>query len=354
MEKKLYSVQYLRGLAAVLVVIAHAAAHPLSESSYVLLRLGQLGVTLFFVISGFIMVAISGAGRFAPLEFLKRRIIRIVPLYWLFTTLAAGLALTLPSLFHSTVFSWPHYLQSMLFIPHEAPGRGGTSPLLSLGWTLNYEAFFYVAFALCALLAVTGRVVVLTLAFAALVAFGALFQPQDAVLGFYANQAVLAFCAGAWIGWLALKGRIATLPAWLTPVLLTIGVLALGWAFLGYRVPEENGLSFACLVLFSGALMLFGLRHEARLPRSALLEKLGDASYAIYLVHMFVIGLMVALAARVLPDVLPAYLGLVAVSVLLALGAGVVVHERIELPLLRLLRGKRPVAPAGTTAGSAA
>ena len=71
MDAKLYSVQYLRGLAAVLVVIAHASAHPLLAPTYLQLRLGQFGVYLFFVISGFIMVAISGAGKFSALEFLN-------------------------------------------------------------------------------------------------------------------------------------------------------------------------------------------------------------------------------------------------------------------------------------------
>ena len=66
MERRLYSIQYLRGLAAISVVIAHAGAHPISDPSYILDRLGQLGVTLFFVISGFIMVAITGTGRLNP------------------------------------------------------------------------------------------------------------------------------------------------------------------------------------------------------------------------------------------------------------------------------------------------
>lgn len=347
MENKLYSVQYLRGLAAVLVVIAHAAAHPLSESNYVLLRLGQLGVMLFFVISGFIMVAITGRGSFAPLTFLKRRIVRVVPLYWLVTTVTAALALALPALFHTTVFTWPHYIQSLLFIPHEAPGRGGTSPLLSLGWTLNYEAFFYVAFALCAALAATQRVVVLSVAFAGLAVIGVIFQPQDPALSFYTNQAVLGFVVGAWIGCFKLNGGVERLPETSVWLLLVAGGLAAGWAFIIYREPQENLVSFACLVLFSSALMLAGLRNEMRLPRIALLETLGDASYAIYLTHMFVIGLTVTIATRVLPDVLWAYLGLVTVSVMVALVAGLAVHRWVEMPMLRTLRRRRAGANPG-------
>jgi exopolysaccharide production protein ExoZ len=70
---------------------------------------GRSGVILFFVISGLIMIYISGAGPFSASTFLKRRAIRIVPLYWLFTSFAALLAALAPSLFKNTVFTWPHF-----------------------------------------------------------------------------------------------------------------------------------------------------------------------------------------------------------------------------------------------------
>ncbi|RYG23519.1 MAG: acyltransferase, partial [Burkholderiales bacterium] len=142
---KLYSVQYLRAAAALLVVVAHAFSYQMGLGNPLVVEAGEVGVTLFFAISGFIMVHVTGPGSFSAGDFLVRRIVRIVPLYWLFTALAASLAVLAPALFKTTVFTWPHFIQSLLFIAHEAPNRGGTSPLLSLGWTLNYEAFFYVS-----------------------------------------------------------------------------------------------------------------------------------------------------------------------------------------------------------------
>ena len=334
---KLYSVQYLRGLAALLVVIAHSAAHPVPNPTIEEARLGQFGVALFFVISGFIMVAISGPGPIDPLAFLKRRIVRIVPLYWLFTTLAAALALFLPALFETTVFTWPHYIQSLLFLPHEAPVRGGTSPLLSLGWTLNYEAFFYLAFALCAALAATRRVVVLTLVFGVLAVIGVVARPLQPALGFYATQELLAFCAGAWIALLFMKGRIGAIP----PVLLPIaGAAGLTYAFVLDRAPQDSLLSFIAVVTVSSALLVGGLQRESRLPRLRLLEAMGDASYSTYLVHMFVVGAARAIFEKVMPHAgVAIFVGAVAVVVVVSLTAGFYVHVLIEKPMLALFRG---------------
>jgi len=109
--------QWGRGIAALAVVFAHALGHPLPELSELARLLGILGVTLFFVISGFIMVATTGRARFDPLAFMTRRLLRIAPLYYLLTCLTAVLVLALPSFFKHTVFEPGHFLKSLLFIP---------------------------------------------------------------------------------------------------------------------------------------------------------------------------------------------------------------------------------------------
>ncbi|MET3900293.1 exopolysaccharide production protein ExoZ [Devosia sp. UYZn731] len=329
---KLYSVQYMRGLAAVLVVVAHAADHPLPQSSQLLENLGELGVTLFFVISGFIMVAITGTGSFSPGRFLKRRAARVVPMYWLFTTIAALLALVMPSLFKSTVFTWPHYFESLLFIPHEAPGRGGYSPLLSLGWTLNYEIFFYLAFAACAALSSRWRVVVLTAIFAALSTFGLIVQPQNLVLSFYANVSLLAFCAGGWIGQLFIERRLEKVPKFFAQLLVVTGVSALV-----FGLTTDGAVTFVALLVASACLLMAGVRFDAQTRKVRPLEMLGDASYSTYLVHMFVVGVAVALASRLLPiEGMLKYDLTIATAIIGALLAGLLVHQFIERPILRL------------------
>ncbi|MCO5093176.1 acyltransferase [Bosea sp. (in: a-proteobacteria)] len=339
--KKLYSVQYLRACAALLVLFAHAFSYQIGTDDPIIVAAGRLGVVLFFVISGFIMVYISGQGPFPASTFLKRRAIRIVPLYWLFTSLTALLAALAPSLFQTTAFTWPHYLQSLFFIVHEAPGRDSTSPLLSLGWTLNYEIYFYIAFALLAFLSVGSRVRVLTLVFGAMWLTGLLLAPANPVLQFYLNASPLAFVIGSWIGRRYLDRGFAcgTRDLWL------LGLLALGGAALALvddGTPLMSQISFAGQALWGAGLLLCGLGLEPRLKRWSLLEQLGDASYALYLSHIFVIGAVAHLAKRTIGYDQPATVLLVSVvSMVAACIASLAIHRVIEKPILRALSGRR-------------
>ena len=153
---QLQGIQALRAIAALLVVFGHAA----HEAEAIAARVGVpaidpsflywgSGVDIFFVISGFIMVHTSaelfgrpGAWRI----FLGRRIARIVPLYWLLTSLLLIGSLFVPQLLNVPIGDWQHILASYLFIPSL---RGGSEirPVMALGWTLNFEMFFYLLFA---------------------------------------------------------------------------------------------------------------------------------------------------------------------------------------------------------------
>ena len=86
----LYSIQYLRGVAALLVVLHHIShkGRQYDVSSLNWLNIGNSGVDLFFIISGFIMCYTTHNRNILFLEFIKLRFQRILPLYWLFTTLA--------------------------------------------------------------------------------------------------------------------------------------------------------------------------------------------------------------------------------------------------------------------------
>jgi len=127
--RTLYSIQYLRALAACSVIFPH--------TSWTGQVGGQQGVDVFFVISGFIMMFVS-TRESEPIEFIRSRAIRIIPLYWL-ATLATALIST-PG--------WRHSLLSALFVPHIDP-NGGMYPVVLQGWTLVYEVFFYLIFAVC-------------------------------------------------------------------------------------------------------------------------------------------------------------------------------------------------------------
>ena len=208
------SIQYLRGLAAVLVLIAHGVEHPLAQSTSPLLKTGRMGVDIFFVISGFIITIICGTGRFNPVDFARRRFIRVVPLYWFYTTAAAILALSAPQLFKSTKFDLVYYLHSMLFIPYPDPVPPHSwQPLFKLGWTLEYELFFYLAAGCLFFVKGTRRASVLCSLFFLLIFARCFFFNTPSLPSYYANLNLLPFVFGIGIGWLAQQSRLHGLSA---------------------------------------------------------------------------------------------------------------------------------------------
>jgi len=149
-QTTLYSIQALRAIAASLVVVLHTYAYlearDLISSTPDLVESGRAGVDIFFVISGFIMTYISGDSFGKPSaskDFLIKRIIRIVPIYWFYTLIMAALLLLVPHLFSDgKSFDLTHAITSFLFIPWEN-NSGFLKPVLQVGWTLNFEMYFY-------------------------------------------------------------------------------------------------------------------------------------------------------------------------------------------------------------------
>ena len=161
----LYGIQYLRALAALAVVVFHAA-----ERSGYAFAIGAAGVDVFFVISGFIMWVIADRRPLSPGRFLADRIRRIVPVYWLATgVMVAG---ALAGLFPNLVLTVEHVVASLAFVPARSPSTGALWPVLVQGWTLNYEMFFYLVFAASLVLPARLRLPAMATVFAALVATG--------------------------------------------------------------------------------------------------------------------------------------------------------------------------------------
>lgn len=343
MTSKLVTIQYLRGLAALLVLLSHALLYPLAEQTLAYGRLGWMGVILFFAISGFIMVSVTDKGRFDPAQFMRRRVLRIVPLYWTFTFIAAGLTLVAPHLFKTTIFDAQQLVLSLVFVPFYNPASHGLHPLYKLGWTLNYEMFFYVCFALLAMLTARRRVIGLTLAFAGLALAGRLAAPGDAILQFYTSFMPLAFVAGAWLGLAQIEGRLALLPRPAIGLSAVIGLIGLLVGFAEQSGRVEDGLAFVGFLAFAISAMSVLVRLDAVLPRLAWLERLGDASYSIYLVHIFAVALLAGLGLRLIGADHPGAVAVVtALAVVGGVAIGLVLHRLVEKPLQRRLNAAVP------------
>ena len=146
-------IQALRFVAAMLVVLAHSTAM-VNERMHLDMfkwRAGWSGVDIFFVISGFVM-AISSRTLLQRANgwkiFITRRLIRIVPLYWVATTLKLATIIALPTLALDSPLELWNTIASYLFIPTFDDKSLLAAPLLKVGWTLNYEMFFYAIFTL--------------------------------------------------------------------------------------------------------------------------------------------------------------------------------------------------------------
>jgi len=316
--KSLVGVQYLRAIAALLVVLHHA-----TDKAGMPWALGASGVDIFFVISGFIMTLITGPET-TPGGFMSDRLRRIVPIYWLATCVMATGGLL--SLFPNLQLTFSHFIQSMLFIPHPAPGSGNPWPLLAPGWTLNYELFFYAVFA-ATLLLPRARLAALTVVLGGLVLIGLAWPAGPFAFRFYADPIVLEFVAGAWLG-AAWKAGLRP-PPW-------TGVLAILAGVVGFAtLPQEVrilGWGLPAFLIVAGGVIV-----EPLLPRLRPLLFVGDGSYSVYLWHTM--GISVAAKALTLLGVTSWALvaGAGVISTLIGLAAFVL----LERPLMAWFRARR-------------
>jgi len=330
------SIQYLRGCAALMVVLFHLALqlHRVGYQGYWPHFL-DAGVDIFFVISGFIMWITTAKGM-TTLEFYRRRILRIVPLYWLLTSVVLATLIAYPSVVQSGRFDMLHVLGSYLFFPVVHPVDGGIAPLLIPGWTLNYEMFFYAIFGVSLILPTLPRLILVSTVLYGLAAIQILTGATGlTAIQFYTSDIIIEFAFGIALGWLYSTGaKFSGRFAW--PCFL-IGVVAV--AIVGGRM-SYRGLSVGvpALLVVAGAVMIERLHG---LPNIRGLHLLGNASYSLYLSHTIVLSAVGQLWRRFPLDLIPGSLlvfvfGCTAVAS--AIGVGVLIYVFIEVPMLRLGR----------------
>jgi exopolysaccharide production protein ExoZ len=316
---RLLSIHYLRAIAAAMVVIYHVFSHQLvnvANPDHV--RWLKDGVAIFFVISGFVMASSTSGRPSRPGPFFGRRLLRIVPLYWIVTV---SYALVTHHVDRSPL------LHSLFFVP-QAESTGATRPpVVEVGWTLNYEMAFYALFALSMLLPQRFALWALCIVLGLLAILGGVTDGGP-LTSYYTAPFWWEFVAGMLIARLGLRT-----PAWCLPLgfaLLAIGPPLIGTRFLATSLP-------AALIVTS-ARSLDNVLRPWPLP-----VLLGDASYAIYLTHLFVIfPLANSFGSAGNPLVM-------LLSVPTSIAIGVCVHLAVEKPLADIVRyRKKPAAPVGS------
>lgn len=332
---ELVGLQYVRAIAALMVVARHVAL-TMGEPQYFgrpvwggVLATGQVGVDVFFCLSGFIIVYIAVDDRGAPTMgswvFLRRRFARIIPFMWLVVVAYAALR----ALGRGAFPAW-NYARAATLFP-----LGDVDP--SVVWTLRYEALFYGVFALSLLSRRPWLLLGWALSPFALLGFNRLFGPFEGfgpdLAGFLFSPINLLFALGSAVSLFYGHRRTAwPTTSWAAPALMVgmtaVFLIALAidyqrdvvWQVLIVGLASCVSLALACSVTSSGGWI------------AGLGRRLGDASYCIYLSHIAFVSAILGLIfhhARGLPDV-----AIVVGTFVLAVSAGLVLHYVAERPVV--------------------
>jgi peptidoglycan/LPS O-acetylase OafA/YrhL len=269
-------------------------------------------------------------------RFVARRIARLVPLWWLVTTFTLALVVCYQGGLAANNMSLPNALQSYLLLPYPRPG-GEVVPVVSQGWTLYFEVFFYGAFA--ASIALGGRkapyIAAVILLFEVWLFYH--YRPAHEPMRFWANPILIEFI----LGMVLCKAYEAgvRIPAGVAALMVIVGACILfrpntfngGWVWLGRE--WEWGLPASAI---DGGLALGRWPPLPRMARPVIL--LGDASYALYLTHALVYWWVRAHLAERLGLAVHPYV-MIVLMFLCAAGVAVLLFELFERPVIRYLHG---------------
>lgn len=322
-------VQAMRFLAAAMVLYAHHTFYfnERLDSSLNISTLGPDGVALFFVISGIVMVVSTQKlplNSIGAKEFMIRRLLRIVPLYWLATFVKIGIAVALPQMVHHNSFDLVHAIKSLFFIPTFNAG-GQVTPILGVGWTLIHEMYFYLIFSAAMILGLKPALWT-SIFIIGVCGYGALEQSTSAPMIMATNPINIYFIIGMLIGTLlTTKDK----ESWWIPTIciLLVGVAAAKWIDSRFLWPYINVKPV--VFLLSAAMLLF---YAMPIPHLAdLTAKLGDSSYALYLFHTFFSTPLLLLIHKLPGDMNPWVE--IWISTLISIWLGYLAHKMVEKPL---------------------
>lgn len=302
MNNRIDSLQWLRAIAAYWVLFTHVLQR-LHIQPFGYSLSGQWGVDIFFILSGFIIFFTTKDGS-DWLFFLKKRILRIYPLYliclsayYLFSHFSDGLDLSL--------MGW---LQNIMMMPF-MDSIGYHSLVVGQAWSTCYELYFYAV--LCILLMFKIRKIVILPVLVFLMFIGMLFSHVGAVTSFgfgrylvslIGARHIIMFCIGIFLAlcyknnaYICRKARIvgekivnfSCEPA----VFVIVTILYLICIFSRYNFLLSLIVSSTVFALY----LLGGSICERSGRLNKVLVYLGDISFSVYLVHALIIRGLFAL-----------------------------------------------------------
>ncbi|MEE9335822.1 MAG: acyltransferase [Granulosicoccaceae bacterium] len=319
---RLHALQYLRAVAALAVVYSHSVIQVDAYRPH-LAEWGSFGVDIFFIISGFIMVYISKPSD-TPKDFFNNRIKRVVPLYWFFTLLMAAILLAAPSVFKTSVFNWQAFATSLFFIPGYSIANSAVIwPIVAPGWSLNYEMYFYLLFAISLSISQAYRILFIATAITVVFTLSHLIDSSSAIGEFYKNGIVFEFVLGMLLAQMWKNGY--SIPQWAAALCIVGGFVVI---FMQLNLPRFFEFGVPAFFVVTGCTYL-------KTGANRFFLMLGDSSYALYLSHIFSFGVMRKTLPPMLEDNSHASLLFVLISIVFCVAVSIVVHYAVDNWLLR-------------------
>ncbi len=330
-HRSFVTIQALRAVAALLVVVHHASMMSAKlRHTDRFWENGAAGVDIFFVISGFVIILSAAplAQKQHPARtFLLRRLRRLVPMYWIVTSVELLLTFVAPTFTTDLRGSPLHVISSYFFWPTYIDG--GAGPILSVGWTLNFEMLFYLLVTLALALRVVPPVRFLVPVILCLAASSHWAEQGHLGILTLASPMLLEFLYGVLIAQAVLQGK--TLGPIVSCIFIAVAPVVLFTTVMHHGAPRCLlwGLPAAALVAGSVGLESF---LAPRIPSA--LQELGDSSYSLYLIHALLLPAIAESAARLHVHGEVTIALLVWVSVLVCLLCGELSYRLLERPLL--------------------
>jgi peptidoglycan/LPS O-acetylase OafA/YrhL len=337
LEGRRNEIQWLRAIAACEVIVCHSdlIVKHFSDQRIVLNAwyepMVAVGVELFFIVSGYIMCMRVPASK-SWRDFLASRILRIYPLYALFTTIVVIVGFIAPN-WRLGGFTWDATTLARSYLILPGPGF----PILEVGWTLEYEMVFYSLVTVAMILGVTrsGRMIGFAWFLAGLGCIGSALGPRPE--GFAPILHILSpymFAFGA--GWLF---RSIEQASWVrqTSSAMLFSALALVAAYVSPQWGDRLILRIFVAAMVFLSFLLARRVFQANNAVNRTLWLIGDGSYSIYLSHWFILSAVgKVLGALAMPAQMDWFVRIL--GILLSIAAGIWIFRYVEQPLGRGLR----------------
>ncbi len=349
--RQIDALQLLRAIAVLLVVECHSGQVLDITGSYALPSLGIFGIDIFFVISGFILSLVvlkeqTPPGFQAMREFLKRRFIRIYPIYWVIALLTLARLARAHHLFEH------NYVAAFFLLPSLHYPGGET--IITYSWTMNFELFFYLLLGLILLKTIQWAIPVLIVSLVTLIAIGSITGIGHPVAILVANPILLEFVYGAVIALLYVRMGRRRVAGIMVTALGIVAMFCLPLLRLPFTVANgaqmimvNNGaLARAatlgpCAALIVGGVVFWSPSMKSTFGKWGVL--LGNSSYSAYVVSALVLEFSFRIFFHLDPPPLLSFwnrLLFESTMVIAVMAAGLACYTFVEKPLLRWLQNQ--------------